>query len=903
MSRRIARADPRASAGRFVDQPDDAWILPQCYIDAATGMAADDEQRRHAIEMDELNRAKRQRQTQSALHRRALSSAVIVAQLRRLRANSVLYTQFLLYMPFLVLFLVYYVLGAPTEPSYWLQQQLTGTGMGNQFATASSIWPLAAGEVDNYFTEHTINQLYSVDDVHAWLQSVVAPYLWDVLNPSVPRPVGAMAVGVNLLIGSLRLRTLRARGGTCELNPDTVNIRTALATIPSMRPVESVGAGGCYAAYSASVVNTSRLRAAPGMAYLSAFPYATCDANDALRKDLADYSCSGNVLDIPFSLSYDAALQRINMSRSAVQPGELGLLSETLISTRLFNLQFFSFSPEPKLYMFTEVAVEVSASGALVTSTRSRAFEVHLGDSAYTGSVIYFSFFAAFTVFCFVVFLLDAAWVFRYERFLNLFTLWRLMELANFGVFFTEFAFNVYWVILSASSRQRLSAALPDGNPQSLGNSYPVELEKICLFYTAKGHLNAFNIVVMCLLFIKYASRWSSISRAIAAARGDLIGILVIFALIVVSYAISGMILFGHGMDRYSNMSRAISATMRVLVGDFDYGEMKKVSPVLAGLYFWSYNVLAVFMMLNFFVGALKNAYSRERERLEDSSDPIDQSESPSVLLKEAWKSFVDFVKDFRSSPRRSCALLLLHQRQRFFEQRDMHLLVLAINDLRCDIVMAEHGDKWPYENEPADNLFLPHVDELLGAPLVTKDDILAKAKEVCERPKSAGGFFEDAPGADLDAKLAAASQLLNVLWPKWCFVCDNMPLGDAAIQDLHEAIAATVSDTLDLMFGQDAWPKPRQPAFGGAVHPVPALVSTPVSHVMCAAELFLPVRLLAEDLYRADVELQRLEEALLRNAKAVRHATVRLAAAVGDEAIGSAASTADESESSDDSS
>jgi hypothetical protein len=851
---KIPKSDPRAPLGRFIESPPDSWILAQTHLAGSTALGDGDEHRRQEIELEALTAASKARAAHSLLDQRPLPSAHLVSQLRRDYRNSLLCTQFMLYVPFVVLFLLYFIVGRPVEPAYWLRRQLTETGMGNQFAPLSSIWELRPGEADTYYTERTLGtDMYSVNDMHAWLQSVVAPYLWDSQNPDVPRSTGSIAVGMNILLGSARLRALSVLGGSCRVNSDVISEQAGYAEIPSMKPTVNVGGGGCYAAYSQPATNTSALAAAAGTPFLSSFPYKTCETTDRLIRDLGTYACDGNILDIPFSESYTSAVRRLNMARAVAHSG-LGLLSESLISTRLLNLQFFSFSPEPRLYMFTEVAVEVAAGGGLVTSTRSRAFVLYHGDSAYTAAVIYFAFFAAFTVFCFVVLLAECVWIVRYERLLNLFTLWRLLELTNFGVLFADFAVNILWVAESAAVREKVTAAIPDGNPQSFGNAYPAALERICVLYTTKRHLNAFNVVVMCLLFIKYASRWSSISRAISAARSDLIGILAIFALIVVSYAMSGVILFGHLMDRYSSFSRAVSSTMRILVGDFSYEDMKMANPVLAALYFWSYNILAIFMMLNFFVGALKNAYSDERKRLEDSNDPVELAESPSHLARVAWIAFTDLLRDLRSHPLLAIKLLLMRIKSKFFEQRDMHLLILAINTIRYRSLLSEHNDEWPYQDERDDNMFLEHVDDLLGTPLVTKTMILEVAGELAR-----GHGYDD---GTVNMKISGAHHLLNHCWGPWATMVDTSLLGNAQVTELTDLISATVTETLDRMLGRATWPQLRSG--------LTASNKKNWTSVLAVSEMFLPQAVVEGELVKAHHALLRLEVALLRNAKAV---------------------------------
>ena len=842
----IPLADPREGLRCFTTcgsgkPEEDKYVIPPI------GLDAQDEQRRHDAEMEELKRATERREADRRLDERGLPSAVIVSQLRRTRKNSILCNQFLMYVPFLLLFIFYFLVGRPIEPSYWISSQLTGNLLTNQFATKrlSSNWNFAPHEIDAYFTARTVEKINKVDDIHIWLESVVLPAFW---AQSTARPVGAIAVGVNLLIGALRLRVLNNEGYSCQLNFDTVS-SAGVQDIDTMRPTFDVGAGGCYDLYrSGNSVNKSDMLAQQDTASSGpSFPYAGCSSGDRLYGDLPKsfYSCDGNVFDIPFSSSQSDALTRLQSIRN-IANGGAGLVSEKLLSTRLFNLQLFSFTPEAQIYMYTEASVEVSTGGAMITSFRSRPFEVYLGDSVYTASTIYFAFFAAFSLCCLIVFVIDKIDVIRHERFLNILTFWNLLEFSNFAVLFATFAAHIAWTIEGVQKRERIHVAIPDNNPTSFGNQYPVEFERICLLYTIKSSLNAFNIVVIFLLFIKYAARWSSISRAIAAARNDLFGILVIFALIVTSYSLSGVILFGHGMDQFSNMERSLSTTMRILVGDFDYETMKLVNPVLAAVFFWSYNILAIFLMLNFFVGALKNAYGDERKRLEESTLSAGQQESPSMLMGKAVHAMQNFAKDFRSNPKLTLQLFIREQKNRFFEHRDMYVLILAINTIRHELVLAENGGDWPHKDEPHDNLFLDNIDDLVGSPPVTKKAIIEMVIKL---------YGNDGPEGD------RAHAMLNHYWRLWGQVVDDMPVGDVSQTELEEGIAKTVAEALDRMFGNETWPQ----------HRVDARKSW--SNVLATSELFVPQEAMTNQAQKCHESLLKLEEALLRNARHVANA------------------------------
>jgi len=50
---------------------------------------------------------------------------------------------------------------------------------------------------------------------------------------------------------------------------------------------------------------------------------------------------------------------------------------------------------------------------------------------------------------------------------------------------------------------------------------------------------------------------------------------------------------------------------MRMLLGDFDYPSLRRENRVLAGLFFWSFSVLCLFLLLNFIIAIIVEAYMK----------------------------------------------------------------------------------------------------------------------------------------------------------------------------------------------------------------------------------------------------------------------------------------------------
>jgi hypothetical protein len=98
------------------------------------------------------------------------------------------------------------------------------------------------------------------------------------------------------------------------------------------------------------------------------------------------------------------------------------------------------------------------------------------------------------------------------------------------------------------------------------------------------------------------------------------------------TFAISGMFLFGRRMFEFSNFEESMVMCFRILLGDFDWGEMSKEHPVTAFLWFFLNMILMNLLMLNMLMAIIMDTYSEVK---------ADASSS-----KVLWEQLFDLVVD-----------------------------------------------------------------------------------------------------------------------------------------------------------------------------------------------------------------------------------------------------------------
>ena len=66
---------------------------------------------------------------------------------------------------------------------------------------------------------------------------------------------------------------------------------------------------------------------------------------------------------------------------------------------------------------------------------------------------------------------------------------------------------------------------------------------------------------------------------------------MIVFLSVFVTYAISGMCLFGFDVEEFATLEYAVNSCFLMLLGEFDWGSLRQVGKTEAHIWFWTYNV------------------------------------------------------------------------------------------------------------------------------------------------------------------------------------------------------------------------------------------------------------------------------------------------------------------------
>jgi len=152
-----------------------------------------------------------------------------------------------------------------------------------------------------------------------------------------------------------------------------------------------------------------------------------------------------------------------------------------------------------------------------------------------------------------------------------------------------------------------------------------------------------YTILIMVRFFraFKAQPRLAVVTNTIARSATDLAHFLVVLMVVVMSYAVAGMFMFGHRMLQFSQLSITLNTCMMIMIGDFDFAEMGAEHPVTSVLWFWSYMVLVSLIMLNMLLAIILDIYAEVKA---DSSEEDAVWTQAKRVLQDSWKNR-DYVK------------------------------------------------------------------------------------------------------------------------------------------------------------------------------------------------------------------------------------------------------------------
>lgn len=607
-----------------------------------------------AMTAAEKERQRKRERKKAARMARTMDINFVIKTLENKVEEQRLTNELFIYLPFLVAFIFLFMTGAGTEQAYWARAQVGGQLMTGQFPTMASYgnaWQPVGLQPDQYHVSSSLMEVRNAQDWHFWLQSTVVDYLWDLPDPAEIKIANGFVQGGNMKFGAMRIRTLRLRDDSCTYSTKTTWNYSNTLNGAGGGILRDNNGGKCYGKFDAKKLNETSF-GPPQRPHLMRWVDCRVASKQMLFGIVADYPCVGNAVEIPMMVSNNEAHTTVDSLRGPISGGlnywsdqdiESGLGTDDLFhpfATRAVVLEFFTYLPFIDAFQAFKVLTEVTAGGRFVHFVQVNTFQIwSLNRAVDYVNTIYFFVFYIFVFYYVMKFINTFIAHMRRNRVFEFVTeFWNFWDLINLLCFLAVCVCRLAWI--------RSSILVHDAQLLAT-TSYDDQLDFISLLFNLQLYFNAVNTVISFLKILKYMElnpTLNIVTRTLASAQQSLVGVLVIFVIVILAYGVTGVAVFSNGMEDFRDLGTAMSTLMRMLIGDFDYIALRDENRFIAPLFFWSFMILGLFLILNFLIGIILEAF-------EDESDTT-RAEPIPVLIRRYFSRVKTTLTEFFESPK-----------------------------------------------------------------------------------------------------------------------------------------------------------------------------------------------------------------------------------------------------------
>eukprot|EP00929_Paragymnodinium_shiwhaense_P018999 TRINITY_DN13093_c0_g1_i1.p1 TRINITY_DN13093_c0_g1~~TRINITY_DN13093_c0_g1_i1.p1 ORF type:complete len:956 (+),score=180.44 TRINITY_DN13093_c0_g1_i1:259-3126(+) len=146
--------------------------------------------------------------------------------------------------------------------------------------------------------------------------------------------------------------------------------------------------------------------------------------------------------------------------------------------------------------------------------------------------------------------------------------------------------------------------------------------------------------LIMLVRFFKCFAAQEKLSltnRTIYAASADIVHFLLVFVSVFMAYVLATQVIFGLQLDGFETTMRAFVTCFRIAMGDFDFEELESVGRVEAAMWFCTFQIVIVQLMLNMLMAIIMDAYAHQAALSRRGTSAFMQSFKMCEHLVEEW--------------------------------------------------------------------------------------------------------------------------------------------------------------------------------------------------------------------------------------------------------------------------
>jgi hypothetical protein len=126
-----------------------------------------------------------------------------------------------------------------------------------------------------------------------------------------------------------------------------------------------------------------------------------------------------------------------------------------------------------------------------------------------------------------------------------------------------------------------------------------------------------FCLVLIFRFFKSFAAqpKLAQVTDTIYGSGVDIVHFFFVFLVINLCYCIAGMVIFGTQLFEFSTLTQAFMTSFKTLMGDFDFGAQYSTDQFAAFVWFWTFNIVVLLVMLNMLLAIVMDEYSTVKSK------------------------------------------------------------------------------------------------------------------------------------------------------------------------------------------------------------------------------------------------------------------------------------------------
>ncbi|KAL4133740.1 hypothetical protein PRIC2_004057 [Phytophthora ramorum] len=112
----------------------------------------------------------------------------------------------------------------------------------------------------------------------------------------------------------------------------------------------------------------------------------------------------------------------------------------------------------------------------------------------------------------------------------------------------------------------------------------------------------------------RFHPRLNVLSHTISSSLHKFASFLVVFMIVVVTFALSGHFIFGDRADEFSSIKASLESCINILFGNFDYSAIEGLIVPVSIIYYWGYLIVSNLILLNMMLAIVLDTYEEVSE-------------------------------------------------------------------------------------------------------------------------------------------------------------------------------------------------------------------------------------------------------------------------------------------------